>query len=74
MTTREDRFKAELIELLRKYDVKITAEEGTRDYETYETYCSGISFYSPAKWENSECVRENIKFTTDSCIDGKTEI
>lgn len=71
MTTRQDQFKAELLELLRKYDVEITAEEDSRGYETY---CSGISFYSNAKFENFECVRETIDFTTGRWIDGKTRI
>ena len=72
MTTRQDQFKAELLELLRKYDVEITAEEDTRGYETY---CSGISFYSPAKYDsNYELVRETIDFKTGRGINGESEI
>jgi hypothetical protein len=48
--TREEQFRAELFDLLRRYEVEIDA---TEEQHGYDLYVTGISFWSNAQYDDA---------------------
>jgi len=67
--TRQDEFKEKLFALLREYDVEMKVEEGFDG--GYNVSVEGISFWSDAKYEDGEKVRDQIDFMVGCWEDGK---